>query len=302
MTARVQSLPEDVTAPLDKNPQISVRPSDDMASPSSSLSDPEDNLDEHGDAIFYTQPLVATDGDPNDSEAETERLDNTPRTERFAKTTQANDASTRSPSKLAKELSPEVDSELVALAPPVKPLNDTADRDNEPFTIHADQSHSEEMIGRKRKRSSLSTSPLSEAPDNDEPPRKRSQPTHSPLPADDHVDDSPVSHDDEQNNVEDEEEHEEHEAVAEPVVDEVDEERPEEPSHEPDERRPTTKPKARKTRGKAKKAREERLASGLNGGEAEAEEAGEHDGEDDDAAIVDDERTRFHFLGMRQFC
>jgi hypothetical protein len=146
---------------------------------SSSLSELGDASDDQSEPT--PRPTTAGDIDEDDSEAETERLENTPR--KLART--ATDTSlaealyTRTPSKLIHSRT--VDQE--ESAPPTPSvitddatLDDTVEVDNPLHSlslIAASEAADLEYVGKKRKRTSAEGSPIEE-PEDDEPARKRS--------------------------------------------------------------------------------------------------------------------------------
>jgi hypothetical protein len=154
---------------------------------SSSLSELGDASDDQSEPT--PRPTTAPDIDEDDSEAETERLDNTPR--KLART--ATDTSlvsdalyTRTPSKLVhsrtvdqEESAPPTPSAIVDDAT----LDDAADADNPLHSlslIAASEAVSLEYVGKKRKRVGEEGSPVQE-PEESGPARKRSGTTKSPA-------------------------------------------------------------------------------------------------------------------------
>ncbi|KAH7086981.1 Sds3-like-domain-containing protein [Paraphoma chrysanthemicola] len=147
---------------------------------SSSLSELGDASDDQ--SMSTPRPATADDLDDDDSEAETERLENTPR--KLARTaTETSLASealyTRTPSKLAQSRTIEEDES----APPTPSvitddatLDDANDADDPLHSLSlvaASEAASLEYAGKKRKRTSEADSPADEL-DEDEPARKRS--------------------------------------------------------------------------------------------------------------------------------
>lgn len=145
---------------------------------SSSLSELGDASDDQSEPTL--RPASAADVDEDDSEAETERLDNTPR--KLTRT--ATDTSllseplyTRTPSKLAHTRTVEHDDSAPAtpsVATDDATMDDAAEAENplHSLSLAAASQASLEFAGKKRKRVSAEKSPIDE--DEDEPARKRS--------------------------------------------------------------------------------------------------------------------------------
>jgi hypothetical protein len=150
---------------------------DDMAdNGSSSLSELGDASDDQSEAT--PRPTTALDMDDEDSEAETERLEDTPRKmARTATHTSLADAVyTRTPSKLMHsktveedESSPPTPSVITDVDEPLEAVNPL----HSLSLIAASEAASLEYTGKKRKRTSAEGSPVDE-PEEEEPARKRS--------------------------------------------------------------------------------------------------------------------------------
>ncbi|KAF2174995.1 hypothetical protein K469DRAFT_684815 [Zopfia rhizophila CBS 207.26] len=153
---------------------------DDPDDRSSSLSELGDGSDDHSEAT--PRPPTAADFVDNDSEAETERLENTPR--KLTRTATSTSIASeqlyeRTPSKLSH--SKTLDQE--ESAPPTPSaigedttVGDIADGVTElnslPLVVESESASLSELTGRKRKRSSADSSTIDEP--NEEPARKRS--------------------------------------------------------------------------------------------------------------------------------
>ncbi|KAH8732920.1 Sds3-like-domain-containing protein [Phaeosphaeriaceae sp. PMI808] len=154
---------------------------------SSSLSELGDASDDQSEPT--PRPLPAEELDEDDSEAETERLETTPR--KLART--GTDTSlvsealyTRTPSKLAQSRTIDQDES----APPTPSIiaddammDKTADAENPLHSLSlaaASEAASFEYVGSKRKRASAERSPF-EVQDEDEPARKRSGTSKTPV-------------------------------------------------------------------------------------------------------------------------
>jgi hypothetical protein len=146
---------------------------------SSSLSELGDASDDQSEPT--PRPTTANDIDDDDSEAETERLEETPR--KLART--ATDTSlaealyTRTPSKLMHSRTVDQDES----APPTPSAITDVDEEEAPEAdnplhslslIAASEAAGLEHAGKKRKRTSAEGSPVDEEPEEDEPARKRS--------------------------------------------------------------------------------------------------------------------------------
>ncbi|EAT77447.2 hypothetical protein SNOG_15222 [Parastagonospora nodorum SN15] len=155
---------------------------------SSSLSELGDASDDQSEPT--PRPTTAGEMDDDDSEAETERLENTPRKlgRTATDTSLAEALYTRTPSKLMHSRTVDQDES----APPTPSvmtddadatLDDAVDADNPLHSlslIAASEAASLESVGKKRKRTSAEGSPVEE-PEEDEPARKRSGTANLPA-------------------------------------------------------------------------------------------------------------------------
>ncbi|KAL1635533.1 hypothetical protein SLS56_001584 [Neofusicoccum ribis] len=268
---------------------------------SSSLSDPEESIEDRDEAALR-EPASPT-VDENDSEAETERIDSTPRKLTRTATDVRNGSegpAGRSPSKLAKVMTAEQDSFSQSPALPTRQrrtdseAGDVSDEEDEPLADNthdvepdADDSATAEGSDRKRKRSSSALSSIADDLDNDQPARKRPSPTRpfelngDPMELDDEVEE-PVAEEDEDHTSKE----------VEPLAEEEDNE---EAAHEAVNEAPSgpKKTKGRKGQRKGKKGKanesDEQVATPL---EAEEEEAPEGELEGEDTAVIEEERGR----------
>jgi hypothetical protein len=150
---------------------------DDMAdNGSSSLSELGDASDDQSEAT--PRPTTALDMDDEDSEAETERLEDTPRKlARTATDTSLADAVyTRTPSKLMHSKTAEEDESAPPTPSVITDVDEPLEADNSLHSlslIAASEAASLEYAGKKRKRTSAEGSPVHE-PEEEEPARKRS--------------------------------------------------------------------------------------------------------------------------------
>ncbi|OJD29262.1 transcriptional regulatory protein dep1 [Diplodia corticola] len=156
---------------------------------SSSLSEPEESIEDRDEAVL--RDVASPAAEENDSEAETERIDSTPRKSTRTATDVTNGAEGRSPSKLAKvavTAEPENLSQSPALPTRQRKANsdddDLSDEDDElpaeskhNAEADAEDSASPEGSERKRKRSSSALSSIADDLDNEQPSRKRPSPT-----------------------------------------------------------------------------------------------------------------------------
>jgi hypothetical protein len=152
---------------------------------SSSLSELGDASDDHSEPT--PRPTTAGDlDDEDDSEAETERLEHTPR--KLART--ATDTSllsealyTRTPSKLMHSRTIDQDESAPPTPSVITDLDETAEADNPLHSlsfIAASEAASLDYAGKKRKRTSAEGSPVDDQ-EEDEPARKRSGTAKNPT-------------------------------------------------------------------------------------------------------------------------
>jgi hypothetical protein len=154
---------------------------------SSSLSELGDASDDQSEPT--PRPTTAGDVDDDDSEAETERLESTPRKARAATDTSLAEALyTRTPSKLMHSRTVDDD----ASAPPTPSvitdaedttLDETVEAENPLHSlslIAASEAANLEYAGKKRKRTSAEGTPVDEQ-EEDEPARKRSGTSKTPV-------------------------------------------------------------------------------------------------------------------------
>ncbi|KAL1631405.1 hypothetical protein SLS54_000165 [Diplodia seriata] len=162
---------------------------------SSSLSEPEESIEDRDEAAL--RDVASPAADENDSEAETERIDSTPRKPTRTATDVTNGSEGRSPSKLAKVVVP-AEPENLSQSPALptrqrKANSDADDLSDEDDELPAEDRHnaegdpedpedpedsaSPEGSERKRKRSSSALSSIADDLDNDQPARKRPSPT-----------------------------------------------------------------------------------------------------------------------------
>ncbi|KAH7060610.1 hypothetical protein B0J12DRAFT_695971 [Macrophomina phaseolina] len=272
---------------------------------SSSLSEPEESIEDRDEAELREPPSPAAE--ENDSEAETERIESTPR--RPARTvTDATNGSEglagRSPSKLAKVVTAEQENLSQSPALPTRQrraeseADELSEEDEEALAddkpdpeADAEDSATVEGSDRKRKRSSSALSSIADDLDNDQPVRKRPSPGRpyelngDPMEVDGEMDD-PTAEEEYGHPVEptegplaDEEENEEaaHEAASGAAIG-------------------SKKAKGKKGQRKGKKGKvnenDEHAATPL--AEAEEEEAHEGELEGEDTAVIEEERGRKH--------
>lgn len=273
---------------------------------SSSLSEPEESIEDRDEAELREHSSPAAD--ENDSEAETERIDSTPRKPTRTATDVTNGTegpAGRSPSKLAKVVTAEQENLSQSPALPTRQrraeseADELSEEEEEPLAgnkqdVEADAEDSATADGsdRKRKRSSSALSSIADDLDNDQPVRKRPSPSRpyelngDPMEVDGEMDEPAA---------EDESDHAAETAEG-PLAEE--EEENEEAAHEVANEAPTgykkTKGKKGQRKGKKGKANEndEHVATPL--ADAEEEEAHEAELEGEDTAVIEEERGRKH--------
>lgn len=271
---------------------------------SSSLSEPEESIEDRDEAAL--REPVSPVADDNDSEAETERIESTPRKPARTVTDVTNGSdgpAGRSPSKLAKVVTAEQDNLSQSPALPTRQRRtdsdpgDLSDEDEAALAdvahdaeADADDSATGESSDRKRKRSSSALSSIADDLDNDQPVRKRHSPSR-PF----EVNGDPMEVDGEpEHAVEDSTEHTFKEVV--PLAEEEEnEEAAQDTFNEAHPEPKKTKGKKGQRKGKKGKANEhdEHAATPL---EAEDEEAPEGELETEDTAVIEEERKYLDLL------
>lgn len=261
---------------------------------SSSLSELGTASDMH--SVATPRPLTATNSVDNDSEAETERLEHTPR--KLTRT--ATDASItteilyeRTPSKLVHSTTVEtVDEDVSAPASPTPALLRAVDTSSGNAALDtlsflaASEANSLELAGKKRKRSSADMEPVTES--TDEPARKRSSTDKQMAPngIDEEMTDIPEQMDEEQRLDKSEE------RIAELAQEGAELEQRQadvatETIHEMATVAKLTKP--RKGRGRGKRKLEDNAATPEGGTPTEAQGEGDGDQEEEDSATLDEQ-------------
>ncbi|KAK7540772.1 uncharacterized protein J3D65DRAFT_252851 [Phyllosticta citribraziliensis] len=270
---------------------------------SSSLSEPEESVEGREDEIHRANE-ASPDAEENDSEAETERIDNTPR--KLARTvtdvTNGSDGpAERTPSKLARGLSvdmhhskPKPSAEQAAIHSEVGDDSDDdvvlpdASRDIE---ADADNGSVGDGVERKRKRSSSALSSIGDGLDTDQPAPKRHS---SARPYETNGDQMEVDEPEVQQTVEDDTVHKEAEAQAE---DEDSGEGAAARVAEPAEEAPAASKKAKGKRGqrKGRKGRPtEKEDQTATPAEVEDEDGAEGEIDAEEAGMIEEERDRKH--------
>lgn len=268
---------------------------------SSSLSEPEESIEDRDEAAL--RDVASPIADENDSEAETERIENTPRKPTRTATDVTNGSEGRSPSKLARVITaePENLSQSPALPTRQRKANSDADdlsddddelpaEDKHNVEADAEGSATPEGSDRKRKRSSSALSSIADDLDNDQPARKRPSPVR---PVELNGDPMDVDGEGEEPVADEGEDHPSKE-IEEPLVEEEDnEEAVQEAANDASAGPKKSKGKKGQRKGKKGKSHdnEEHAATPQ---EAEDEEAPEAELEAEDSALIEEERGRKH--------